>query len=195
MNRTKLTIGSLVYSQMQLDTYVLVLNEEEGNMKLPIVIGTYEAQAIAIALEAMTPGRPFTHDLFVNFALAHNIRIIEVEIVKFEEGVFSSELTCESDKGIIRIDARTSDAISLAIRFKCPIYVKEEVMERAGIISSSFEIIDEDTDNEEIAEEEDKEPDLSKYDKEELEKFLQKAIKIENYELASKLRDELKNRD
>ncbi len=180
---------------MQLDTYVLVLNEEEGNMKLPIVIGTYEAQAIAIALEAMTPGRPFTHDLFVNFALAHNIRIIEVEIVKFEEGVFSSELTCESDKGIIRIDARTSDAISLAIRFKCPIYVKEEVMERAGIISSSFEIIDEDTDNEEIAEEEDKEPDLSKYDKEELEKFLQKAIKIENYELASKLRDELKNRD
>ncbi len=192
MNRIKLTLRSLVYSQMQVETYVVVLAEENGKRKLPIVIGTHEAQAIAIALDALTPSRPFTHDLFVNFATAHNISIIEVEITKFEEGVFSAELTCESYSGRIRIDARTSDAVALAIRFKCPIYVSDEILDRAGIMSNDFENFEEEIENFETSN--DLEHDFKQFGQEELEDLLQDLIKEENYELASEVRDELKRR-
>ncbi len=195
MNRTRLTIRSLVYSQMQIETYVVVLAEEDGERKLPIVIGVYEAQAIAIALEAMTPSRPLTHDLFVNFASAHNIKIVEVQITKFEEGIFRSELTCESDLGRIRIDARTSDAIALAIRFKCPIYINDDILDRTGIVASNFDSFEEEfAEKEQEEEPESEQLDLNEYDNDELKDLLQEAIKVENYELASQIRDELNKR-
>ncbi len=195
MNRTRLTIRSLVYSQMQIETYVVVLAEEDGDRKLPIVIGVYEAQAIAIALEAMTPSRPLTHDLFVNFASAHNIKIVEVQITKFEEGIFRSELTCESELGRVRIDARTSDAIALAIRFKCPIYINDDILDRTGIVGSNFDSFTEEfAEKEQEEEPESEQLDLNEYDNDELKDLLQEAIKVENYELASQIRDELNKR-
>ncbi len=195
MNRTKLTIRSLVYSQMQIETYVVVLAEEDGSRKLPIVIGMYEAQAIAIALEAMTPSRPLTHDLFVSFATAHDIKIVEVQITKFEEGIFRSELTCKSTLGTIRIDARTSDAIALAIRFRCPIYINDDILDRTGIAASHFDSFEEEiTGRIEEEKTESEQPDLKEYDNNELRDLLQEAIKVENYELASKIRDELNRR-
>jgi len=121
MNKVRLNIESLVYSQTQSGAYVLVLIEENGSRKLPIVIGSAEAQAIAIALEGMNPPRPLTHDLFVNFASAFNINLDEVLITKLEEGIFYSELICDSLANRVKIDSRTSDAVALAIRFKCPI--------------------------------------------------------------------------
>ncbi|MDF1547969.1 MAG: bifunctional nuclease family protein, partial [Bacteroidales bacterium] len=138
MNRIKLNIESLVYSQTQSGAYVLVLIEEDGARKLPIVIGTAEAQAIAIALEGMRPPRPLTHDLFINFASAYNINLVEVLITKLEEGIFYSELVCESFANRIKIDSRTSDAVALAIRFKCPIYANDSVLKMAGISANEF---------------------------------------------------------
>ncbi len=200
MGRTKLNIRSLVYSQMQLETYVLVLAEENGDRKLPIVVGVYEAQAIAIALEAMKPSRPLTHDLFVSFASAHNISIVEVQITSFEEGIFRSELTCESYAGKIRIDARTSDAIALAVRFKCPIYVNDDILEKAGIIANDFDDVEEEM-TDEVPEETENETiddktkiDFNLYDVNELKNLLQEAISVEDYEFASRIRDELKRR-
>ncbi len=192
MDKIKLTIRSLVYSKMQVDAYIVVLAEENGNRKLPIVIGTYEAQAMAIALDAIKPKRPFTHDLLVNIIKSHNITISEIEITRFEEGIFSAELLCESYLGDIRIDARASDAISLAIRFKCPIYVNNDILERAGIISSDVDYFeDEESYNTETNDESD---DFSEFDNSELEEILQDMIKDENYEEASKIRDELNRR-
>ncbi len=191
MNRIKLSIESLVYSQTQSGAYVLVLIEENGSRKLPIVIGTAEAQAIAIALEGMYPPRPLTHDLFVNFASAFNINIIEVLITKLEEGIFYSELVYENFSNRVKIDSRTSDAVALAIRFKCPIYANESVLNMAGISSNDFgktmNDSDEEIDSEDIKNLEDR-------DIQELEKLLNEAINSENYELASKIRDEINKR-
>jgi uncharacterized protein len=191
MNRIKLSIESLVYSQTQSGAYVLVLIEENGIRKLPIVIGTAEAQAIAIALEGMYPPRPLTHDLFVNFASAYNINVIEVLITKLEEGIFYSELVCENFGGRIKIDSRTSDAVALAIRFKCPIYANETVLNTAGISSNDFGKSmhegDEDTNQSDSKS-------LEERELQELERMLNDAINSENYELASKIRDEINKR-
>jgi bifunctional DNase/RNase len=192
MNRIKLSIESLVYSQTQSGAYVLVLIEEPGSRKLPIVIGTAEAQAIAVALEGMYPPRPLTHDLFVNFASAYNINIIEVMITKLEEGIFYSELVCESFANRIKIDSRTSDAVALAIRFKCPIYANESVLNMAGISSNDFGKTPNDlTENESDPVEH---KSIDKMDLNELEQLLNNAISSENYELASQIRDEIKKR-
>ena len=191
MNRIKLSIESLVYSQTQSGAYVLVLIEENGNRKLPIVIGTAEAQAIAIALEGMYPPRPLTHDLFINFASAYNINMIEVLITKLEEGIFYSELVCENFSNKVRIDSRTSDAVALAIRFKCPIYANETVLNVAGISSSDFGKTMNDQEDETDAEQNKR---LEDQTIQELEKMLNDSINSENYELASKIRDELNKR-
>ena len=190
MNKLKLSIESLVYSQTQSGAYVLVMVEEESNKKLPIVIGTAEAQAIAIALEDMDAPRPLTHDLFVNFASSFNINLAEVVITKLHEGIFYAELVCENFANKIRIDSRTSDAIALAVRFKCPIYVNEEVIIKAGV-TPDVENIHEDLG----ANLDSKENELLNKTEEELKKMLDAAIKKEDYELASKIRDELKNRE
>ena len=193
MNRIKLNIESLVYSQTQSGAYVLVLIEENGERKLPIVIGTAEAQAIAIALEGMSPPRPLTHDLFINFATAYNINMVEVEITKLEEGIFYAELVCESFANKIKIDSRTSDAVALAIRFKCPIYANEEVLKTAGISSSEFGTAAPETEEAEV---EVDVPDKKLEDQnlEDLEKLLEEAINNENYEQASRIRDEINKR-
>ena len=193
MEKVKLNIESLVYSQTQSGAYVLVLIEEAGNRKLPIVIGSAEAQAIAIALEGMTPPRPLTHDLFVNFASAFSINLIEVHITRLEEGVFYSELVCDSLANRVKIDSRTSDAVALAIRFKCPIYADEEVLKQAGISSSDFTSEDVPIEKEPLIKEtEDK---LEEKSISELEEMLKEAINNEEYEEASRIRDEINNRE
>jgi len=193
MNKVRLNIESLVYSQTQSGAYVLVLIEENGSRKLPIVIGSAEAQAIAIALEGMNPPRPLTHDLFVNFASAFNINLDEVLITKLEEGIFYSELICDSLANRVKIDSRTSDAVALAIRFKCPIYVNEEVLKHAGISSASYSSADTSVEEEIILDGEGSE--LGTKSLEDLKKLLSEAINNEEYENASKIRDEINRRE
>ena len=193
MEKVQLNIESLVYSQTQSGAYVLVLIEEEGNRKLPIVIGSAEAQAIAIALEGMSPPRPLTHDLFVNFSSAFNINLEEVLITKLEEGIFYSELICDSLANRVKIDSRTSDAVALAIRFKCPIYADEEVLKQAGI-SSTGHSSDAAPSQEEVTTEE-KSNELKSKSLEDLKKMLSESINKEEYENASRIRDEINRRE
>lgn len=191
MKKIKLQVVGLSYSETHSGAYALVLQEEKGKRKIPIIIGSFEAQAIAIQLENLKPPRPLTHDLFVNFASAFLIDLIEVNIYKLEEGLFYSNLIFQKDDEQKVIDSRTSDAIALALRFDCPIFTTEEIMDKAGILLS-FE--DEKTsENDDISIEERKSP-YAKYTIEELEKLLQKAIEDEEYEKASAIRDELNRR-
>jgi uncharacterized protein len=190
MNKIKLNIESLVYSQTHSGAYVLVLIEEFGQRKLPIVIGTAEAQAIALALEGMNPPRPLTHDLFVNFAMAYSINLVEVVITKLEGEIFYAELVCENISSRIKIDSRTSDAVALAIRFKCPIYANESVLKAAGISYSAQTNQSKGESNlQEV-----RTSNLSEKSLVDLENLLHEAINSENYELASKIRDEINKR-
>lgn len=191
MEKIKLEIVGLSYSQTQSGAYALVLSEENGHRRLPIIIGGFEAQAIAIELEKMTPTRPLTHDLFKTFSDAFSISIKEIIIHNLSEGVFYARLICELEGGITEIDARTSDAIALAVRFKCPIYTFENILSSAGV-----QLDDPDTTNEAFTitdkvAEKDAQP---KVTLEELEQQLRQAIENEDYELASKLRDEINKR-
>ncbi len=188
--RIKLKVLGLSYSQTQSGAYALVLSEENGDRRIPIIIGAFEAQAIAIELESLKPPRPLTHDLFVNFAQAFSIELVEVNIHRLEEGIFYSELVCESAGTRIKIDARTSDAVALAIRFGNPIYTTEQIMEKAGIIlpvEDKLTADKSDDDSDDFLEEES----FESNDVEELESLLQQAIENENYEEASRLRDEI----
>jgi uncharacterized protein len=202
MTRIKLNVLGISYSQTQTGAYALVLAEENGKRRIPIIVGGFEAQAIAIQLEGLKPPRPLTHDLFYNFAQTFKIDIIEVTIHKLEEGVFHSRLTCNDGKKIIDIDTRTSDAIALALRFKCPIYTTAEIIDRAGIVldfeQESESYPDEDPDaskNIEIkSETELDELSISSMSVTELKQHLQQAIRDENYEKASMIRDELNRR-
>ncbi len=200
MSRIKLNVLGISYSQTQTGAYALVLAEEEGKRRIPIIVGGFEAQAIAIQLEGLKPPRPLTHDLFYNFAQTFKINVVEVTIHKLEEGVFHSKLTCNDGKKIIDIDTRTSDAIALALRFKCPIYTTNEIIDRAGIVLDFEHESDEYSENEntpakdiEIKSDID-EKDISTMDAKELKQFLQQAIKDEDYEKASMIRDELNRR-
>jgi uncharacterized protein len=197
VNKIRLNVLGISYSQTQSGAYALVLSEENGQRRVPIIVGGFEAQAIAIQLEGLKPPRPLTHDLFVNFALAFKINLIEVNIYKLEEGVFFSKLICDNGSTRISIDARTSDAIALALRFKCPIYTTEDILTRAGIV----------IDFENEARTRKSEPEESKVevtvsaheelkelDLEELKDLLDEAINKENYERASIIRDEINRR-
>ena len=144
MNKIKLEIAGLSYSQTQSGAYALVLSEAGGKRQLPIIIGGFEAQAIAIELEKMTPTRPLTHDLFRNFAQAFSIEVKEVVIYNLSEGIFYSQLICESDGITTEIDARTSDAIAIGVRFNCPIYTFEHILSSAGIQGEEGESSDSD---------------------------------------------------
>lgn len=190
MDKIKLDIVGLSYSQTQSGAYALVLAEAGGKRRLPIIIGGFEAQAIAIELEKMTPTRPLTHDLFKSLAVSFNINLKEVVIYNLQEGIFFAKLVCEREGIITDIDARTSDAIALAVRFNCPIFTFENILASAGILSDEFidgEDEDEDTPNNDSDE-------FSKMSVDELEEQIQNAIDQEDYELASKIRDELKKR-
>jgi bifunctional DNase/RNase len=192
-------IVGMSYSQSQSGAYALILGVVGMSRRLPIIIGGFEAQAIAIELEKMKPTRPLTHDLFRNFANHYGIKIVEVVINKFEEGIFFSKLVCEKDGDVTEIDSRTSDAIALALRFGCPIYAFDSIIEEAGIsIDENMEeehmqsIEDDDDEDPFMPDEESKA--YEDFLLEELEEMLKKAISEENYEEASRLRDEIKRR-
>ncbi len=190
MSKVKLKVLGLSYSQTQSGAYALVLAEEKGDRRIPIIIGGFEAQAIAIELEALKPPRPLTHDLMVNFAMAFKIELVEVNIHRLEEGIFYSELLCDNGATRIKIDARTSDAVALAIRFGCPIYTTEAILDKAGIILPVEDKIR--TDKSEKT----TKP-ASKFGQNsiaELQQMLDKAIENENYEEASQIRDEINKR-
>jgi bifunctional DNase/RNase len=194
MDKIKLEIAGLSYSQTQSGAYALVLAETGGKRQLPIIIGGFEAQAIAIELEKMTPTRPLTHDLFKNFAVSFSIEVKEVVIYNLIEGIFFAKLICEREGQVTEIDARTSDAIAIGVRFNCPIYTFENILSSAGIL------LDEETGNEfdsDSIEDEESEVSLDSFNQvsiEELEIQLDEAIQNEDYELASKIRDEINKR-
>lgn len=200
MKKHKLEIIGLSYSQTQSGAYALVLGETNGKRRLPIIIGSFEAQAIAIELEKMKPSRPLTHDLFKTFADAFNILIKEVIIYNLVEGIFFAKLVCDNKGKEVEIDARTSDAIALAIRFNCPIYTFEFILSAAGIIlEESEKSQDIGIEEKEIVEDRPVETpadkkDLSKNSLRELSKLLKAAIKREAYEKASEIRDEINSR-
>lgn len=192
MRKIKLEIVGMSYSQSQSGAYALILGVSGENRRLPIIIGGFEAQAIAIELEKMKPTRPLTHDLFMNFANHFKIKITKVIINKFEEGIFFSQLVCEQDGETSMIDSRTSDAVALAIRFKCPIYAFESIIEEASIVMDDDQMEGEDK---EIKLSEEGEPvGFEDYLLEELEEKLKNAVADENYEKASRLRDEINRR-
>jgi uncharacterized protein len=202
MSKVKLNVLGISYSQTQSGAYALVLTEENGERRIPIIVGAFEAQAIAIQLEGLKPPRPLTHDLFLNFAVSFNIQVTEVNIYKLEEGVFYSKLICENGTTKLAIDARTSDAIALALRFKCAIFTTEEIIARSGII------LDFDKDakgkpepkmqnytSSDIATEDEGNNELKEYQVKELKEMLEEAIGKENYERASEIRDEINRRN
>lgn len=194
MQKIRLNILGLSVSQTQSGAYALVLAEEEGERRIPIIIGPVEAQAIAIQLEGLKPPRPLTHDLIKNMALAFDIALLEVSIYKLEEGIFYSELLCEMDGKEVKIDSRTSDAVALALRFRCPIYTSEEILQKAGIVLEG----EEDSPVRSLLDDEELEESGStyaQYSSSELEALLNEAIQDEDYEKASVIRDELTKRE
>ena len=202
MKKHKLEIIGLSYSQTQSGAYALVLGETKGKRRLPIIIGSFEAQAIAIELEKMKPSRPLTHDLFKTFADAFDITIKETIIYNLVEGIFYAKLICDRDGKELEIDARTSDSIALAIRFNCPIYTYEFILSAAGIIledSEEKDTIDFELEDEVLAEEQgdssDGPDDLSSLSIKRLKELLDDAIGGEDYEMASTLRDEIDKRE
>lgn len=195
MQKIRLNILGLSVSQTQSGAYALVLAEENGDRRIPIIIGPVEAQAIAIQLEGLKPPRPLTHDLIKNMALAFDIALIEVSIYKLEEGIFYSELLCEMDGKETRIDSRTSDAVALALRFRCPIYTTEEILKKAGIV---LELEDENSPIRSFADDDLESSGTSSYSQysyNELKEMLNEAVQHEDYEKASVIRDELKKRE
>jgi uncharacterized protein len=200
MNKIKLNIIGLSFSQTQSGAYALVLGEDDGHRRLPIIIGGFEAQAIAVELENMTPSRPLTHDLFKNFAMSYDIEITEVIIYNLKEGVFFSKLICTDGTSEKEIDARTSDAIAMAVRFNCPIYTYEWILSQAGVAIDDENLPIEEQ-KEKAPREKEKEQERKKtpaefasLSEDELKESLMKAIDEEAYELASKIRDELNKR-
>lgn len=197
MNFVQLDIAAIKQSDSQNNAYVLLLNETSGERQLPIVIGWCEARSIAIAIDGTEePDRPLTHDLFKNLGDKFNIVVQKIVIHTLISGIFHSSFHCkQKDTGEeIAIDARTSDAIAIAIRYSCPIFTYEDILSRAGIIISSSK---EDIENLKHEKEDDKivEPqDINSFSITKLKKLLAQAIEEENYEKASEIRDELKKR-
>jgi bifunctional DNase/RNase len=194
MLKIKLNVLGLSVSQTQTGAYALVLAEDNGDRRIPIIIGPVEAQSIAIQLEGLHPPRPLTHDLFKNIAHAFQIELIEVIIYKLEEGIFFSELICEQNGTHIAIDSRTSDAVALALRFKCPIYTTEEILAKAGIVIEVSDNFDEDTLSNELDDDDNRKDKYELYSVKELEQLLQEAVQDEKYEMASEIRDEISRR-
>jgi bifunctional DNase/RNase len=193
MVKIKLDIVGLSYSQTQSGAYALVLGEAGGKRSLPIIIGGYEAQAIAIELEKMTPTRPLTHDLFKTFAQSFQIGVEEVIIYNLVEGVFFAKIVCSKDGKFSEIDARTSDAIALAVRFKCPIFTYENILASAGILLDENNELTADAPEQENTIVEQKSG-MATMNLDQLEEHLTQAIENEDYELASKIRDEINKR-
>ncbi|MGG7036800.1 MAG: bifunctional nuclease domain-containing protein [Flavobacterium sp.] len=207
MSLVKLTIRGISYSQTQNGAYALILNEVDGERKLPIVIGAFEAQSIAIALEKeIKPPRPLTHDLFKNFADRFDIVVKQVIIHKLVDGVFYSSIICERDKIEEIIDARTSDAIALALRFNAPIFTYKNILDKAGIyLSTGSSETENKTEDDEgvlstpetfgLGEEEKPAETFNRHSLSELYEALERAVQDEDYEKAAKIRDEISKRE
>ncbi|MBM3444605.1 MAG: hypothetical protein FJX83_06405 [Bacteroidetes bacterium] len=190
MKKIELEIVALSHSITQTNSYAVVLGEVNGLRRLPIVIGGFEAQAIAVALEKMKPTRPLTHDLMKNFMLAFNIELHEVIISDLQEGIFYSKLLCSTELDTVEIDSRTSDALALAVRFGCPIYIYDSIFDVAGVenpekeLEASASAKTNNTRNE----------DLKNLDLEELNKLLNEVLDNEDYIRAISIRDEINSR-
>jgi uncharacterized protein len=203
LKKIRLNILGISYSQSQSGSYALVLGESSGRRRLPIIIGGYEAQAIAMEIEKIKPARPLTHDLFKRFAETFGISLREVIINKFHDGIFFAKLVCSNGSEQHDIDARTSDAVALAVRYKCPIYTYESILKETGTMMNDEGEAESDAELQEQEEdtlmgEEDSdavsETDLSELSTSELEDLLKQAIEKEAFEQASLLRDELNKR-
>ena len=202
--KIKLRVQGLTNSQIQSGAYALILAEEEGARRIPIIVGTSEAQSIAIALEHISPPRPLTHDLFVTFSQTFGIQLREVFIYKFEDGVFYSELLFDNGITQVQLDSRTSDAIAIALRVKCDIYTTEQIVLECGVVleeaSSNIERDDDeyallDKEPEDLKGEEELKKWLSLLDEEELTERLEESVVSENYEYAKMYKDEIRRRE
>ena len=194
MKKVRLEIVGLSYSQTQSGAYALVLGESAGSRRLPIIIGGFEAQAIAIELEKMTPTRPLTHDLFKAFAKTFNIDVTEILIYNLVEGIFYAKLICTDGSKDVEIDARTSDAIALAVRFNCPIFTYEFILKSSGIVLDDESLPTLEQISAPLEEIMNSESEYQSKSTEELKNLLQSALDNEQYELASKIRDEINTR-
>lgn len=198
MKKIKLEILGLSPSQSQTGTFALVLGEELGNRRLPIIIGVFEAQAIAVQIENIVPNRPMTHDLFKSFAEALNYTLKEIVISDLREGVFYAKIVCQDGLKEVEIDSRPSDAIAIGLRFDVPIYTSETILAEAGIVSSSLTEEEEDDDDfikESIRPKGSFTEQLQEMPNEDLQKLLEDALAREDYEQAAKIRDELGKRN
>lgn len=201
--RIKLRVQGLTNSQIQSGAYALILAEENGLRRIPIIVGTSEAQSIAIALEKIIPPRPLTHDLFTTFSRAFGIVLQEVFIYKFEDGVFYSELLFHDGERQVKLDSRTSDAIAIALRIKCDIYTTEAIVRECGVVLEEVSPEEEededdyllDMEPEDIKDEAKLKKWLTLLDTDELDERLQEAISEENYEFAKMYKDELHRRE
>jgi bifunctional DNase/RNase len=199
VKKIQLEILGLSSSQSQSGSFALVLGEKDGNRRLPIIIGMFEAQSIAIQIEKINPNRPLTHDLFKSFAEQLNVTVQEVMISDLKEGVFYSKIVCNDGDKQFDLDARPSDAIAIGLRFNVPIYTVESVLSEAGIILSDLEDEDEETDEtSETASEAkpaaEKKEKITETSVEDLNKLLAEALEKEDYERAAKIRDEINKR-
>ncbi len=192
MKKIELEIVALSHSITQTHSYAVVLGEINGLRRLPIVIGGFEAQAIAVALERMSPSRPLTHDLMKNFMLAFNVDLHEVIINDLQEGIFYSKLVCSSENDTVEIDSRTSDALALAVRFGCPIYTYDNILDSAGILMENDE--KKKKTNTPITTETGSREDLKALSLQELETLLSEVLEHEDYIKAIAIRDEINNR-
>ncbi len=208
MKKVELEIVALSSSVTQTHSYAVVLGELNGLRRLPIVIGGFEAQAIAVALERIKPTRPLTHDLFSNFMFSFNIELLEAIIYKLEEGIFFAKLICRNEKETMEIDSRTSDALALAIRMGCPIFTYENILEAAGLFMDQTEEATGTAAKQDEPEEEEDESieeyntkttasdkDLKQMSKDELEELLHRVLESEDYVRAITIRDEIKSRE
>ncbi|MEJ7626797.1 MAG: bifunctional nuclease domain-containing protein [Ferruginibacter sp.] len=193
MKKIELEIVALSHSITQTHSYAVVLGEINGLRRLPIVIGGFEAQAIAVALERMSPSRPLTHDLMKNFMMAFNVELHEIVINDLQEGIFYSKLVCSSANDTVEIDSRTSDALALAVRFGCPIYTYDTILEQAGVLmeddgkkSKSPSTVTSETGGSD---------DLKTMSLDELNNLLTEVLEQEDYIKAIAIRDEIKTRD
>ncbi len=191
MQKIELEIVALSHSITQSNSYAVILGEVNGLRRLPIVIGGFEAQAIAVALENMHPSRPLTHDLMKNFMTAFEVQLQEVYICDLQEGIFYSKLVCHNSNDTIELDSRTSDALALAVRFGCPIYVYENILDQAGLANEKTEKIDLPPTNTKTSET----SDLAKLSLSELNELLNEVLEQEDYIRAIDIRDEINKRN
>ncbi len=198
MKKIELEIVALSHSITQTHSYAVVLGEVDGVRRLPIVIGGFEAQAIAVALEKMQPSRPLTHDLMRNFMNSFRIELHEIIICDLQEGIFFSKLVCSSDNDTIEIDSRTSDALALAVRFGCPIYTYENILSNAGIMMEETEGEKKKKEKKEALVEEEaisENADLKTMTLDELNSLLNEVLEQEDYVRAIAIRDEINSRN